>query len=113
MAQLEDSLTQVDENDQVLGPVSKLDGHLKVNGERVRLAHRAFSLFLFNAKNELLMTQRSDKKITFPNMWTNTCCSHPRHTPDEIDLSDGYIGPRRASIRRTEFELGIRDLSVA
>ena len=40
-------------------------------------------------------------------MWTNTCCSHPRHTPDEIDLSDNFIGPRRAAVRRSLFELGI------
>ena len=110
--QLGDSLTQIDENDQVIGPVSKLHGHLKPDGKPVQLAHRAFSLFLFNARNELLMTQRSAKKITFPNMWTNTCCSHPRHTADEMDLSEGYVGPRRASVRRTEFELGIKDLQV-
>ena len=103
------------EDDQVIGPVSKLHGHLKAgeNQKRVKLAHRAFSLFLFNGRNELLMTQRSAKKITFPNMWTNTCCSHPRHTEDEMDLSEGYIGPRRAAIRRTEFELGIKELTVS
>ena len=111
-AQLEDSLTQVDEEDNVIGSVSKLDGHLKLSGQRVTLPHRAFSLFLFNARNELLLQQRSLKKITFPNLWTNTCCSHPRHTPDEIDLSDGYVGPRRAAIRRASFELGINDLAV-
>lgn len=57
------------------------------------------------------MQQRSEKKITFPNLWTNTCCSHPRHTPDEIDLSEGFIGPRRAAVRRTAFELGIKNLT--
>ena len=55
VAQLEDSLTQVDEEDNVLGSVSKFDGHFKVDGNRVALPHRAFSLFIFNSRNELLM----------------------------------------------------------
>ena len=110
VAQLDDSLTQVDEDDNVIGPVSKLEGHHKVGGERVSLPHRAFSLLLFNTRNELLLQQRSEVKITFPNLWTNTCCSHPRHTPDEIDLKEGFIGPRRAAVRRVAFELGIKDL---
>ena len=76
------------------------------------MPHRAFSLFIFNAKNELLLQQRSDQKITFPGLWTNTVCSHPRHTPDEIDITDGYIGPRRAAVRRTAFEMNINDLRV-
>ena len=53
------------------------------------------------------MQQRSDKKITFPNRWTNTCCSHNSHIPEELDESQDYIGMRRAAIRRTNFELGI------
>ena len=69
--------------------------------------HRAFSLFLFNTQNQLLLQQRSMKKITFPGLWTNTCCSHPEHTPDELDMSLDYIGPRRAAQRRTKFEMGI------
>jgi isopentenyl-diphosphate Delta-isomerase len=76
------------------------------------MPHRAFSLFLFNTKNELLLQQRSDEKITFPSLWTNTCCSHPRHTEDEIDTSNGFVGPRRASVRRTAFEMGITDLQL-
>lgn len=113
MAQLEDSLTLVDEDDKVLGSISKFEGHFKVEGRAIEQPHRAFSLFLFNSKNELLLQQRSDKKITFPGLWTNTCCSHPRHVPDEIDLSTDFIGPRRAAVRRTAFEMGINDLSPA
>ena len=74
--------------------------------------HRAFSLFLFNKKNELLITQRSLEKITFGGMWTNTCCSHPRHSEEEIQTNENYIGPRKASVRRTAFELGIKDLTL-
>jgi isopentenyl-diphosphate Delta-isomerase len=39
-------------------------------------------------------------------MWTNTCCSHPRHTPDELE-PEGYVGVKRAVVRRSGFELGI------
>ena len=58
VAQLDDSLTMVDEQDNVIGPVSKLDGHLKksTGGARpIAKPHRAFSLFLFNSRNELLL----------------------------------------------------------
>ena len=42
------------------------------------LLHRAFSCFLFDPKEgKLLLQKRAPEKITFPNMWTNTCCSHP------------------------------------
>jgi isopentenyl-diphosphate delta-isomerase len=48
------------------------------------MLHRAFSVFLFNSKGELLLQQRASEKITFPDYWTNTCCSHPLYTPDEL-----------------------------
>lgn len=64
-------------------------------------------MFLFNTRNELLMQQRSQQKITFPGLWTNTCCSHPEHSPQELDTGSDWVGPRRAAIRRTKFELGI------
>jgi isopentenyl-diphosphate delta-isomerase len=51
-------------------------GHLMTNINK-GLLHRAFSVFLFNERNELLLQQRADEKITFPGYWTNTCCSHP------------------------------------
>ena len=42
------------------------------------LLHRAFSVFLFRPSDgRLLLQKRADEKITFPSMWTNTCCSHP------------------------------------
>jgi hypothetical protein len=55
VAQLDDSLTEVDENDNVIRSVTKLEGHLKKDGKPVKRPHRAFSLFLFNSKNELLL----------------------------------------------------------
>jgi isopentenyl-diphosphate delta-isomerase type 1 len=39
------------------------------------LLHRAFSVFLFDSQNRLLLQQRAAEKITFPDLWTNTCCS--------------------------------------
>ena len=39
--------------------------------------HRAFSVMLFNSEGKLLLQQRAKEKITFPSVWTNTCCSHP------------------------------------
>ena len=46
------------------------------------LLHRAFSVFLFNSENKLLLQQRAACKITFPRVWTNTCCSHQLHGYD-------------------------------
>lgn len=74
--------------------------------------HRAFSLLLFNTKNELLLQQRAFKKITFPGRWTNTCCSHNAHIPYELESEPDFIGMRRAAVRRTGFELGIQDLQA-
>lgn len=87
IAQMQDMMTKVDENDRVLGPISKLDGHLLQHErtEKRSELHRAFSLLLFNSKNELLLQQRAFKKITFPGRWTNTCCSHNSHIPLELE----------------------------
>lgn len=49
-------------------------GHLMTNINR-GLLHRAFSVFLFDSQNRLLLQQRASEKITFPDLWTNTCCS--------------------------------------
>lgn len=43
------------------------------------ILHRAFSVFLFDDRGRLLLQQRASSKITFPDVWTNTCCSHPLH----------------------------------
>jgi isopentenyl-diphosphate delta-isomerase len=66
-------------------------------------------LFIFNERNEMLLQQRSDKKVTFPGLWTNSCCSHPRHEPDELESNfcNNFLGIRKAAVRRAAFELGI------
>jgi isopentenyl-diphosphate delta-isomerase type 1 len=55
------------------------------------MLHRAFSVFLFNTKGEVLMQQRASEKITFPDYWTNTCCSHPLHIETEI-IEENQLG---------------------
>ena len=65
----------VDENDQVLGTMEKLEAHRK------GLLHRAFSILVFNSRGELLIQRRADHKYHSAGLWSNTCCSHPR--PDE------------------------------
>ena len=110
--QLGDKCILVDENDMIIGSSDKLECHLATNRSHVGehspggMLHRAFSVFLFNSQNELLMQQRSNYKITFPNHYTNTCCSHPRATVLEMNDLD-HIGIRLAAQRRMNFELGI------
>ena len=73
------------------------------------LLHRAFSAFVFDSSNRLLLQRRAPSKITFPNMWTNTCCSHPLGVPSETgaSLSTAVAGVQRAAQRKLEQELGI------
>lgn len=102
---LEERCILVDENDVVVGSETKRTCHLNVNIEAGML-HRAFSVFLFNSKGELLLQRRSEAKITFPSCWTNTCCSHPLHCPDELEETDD-MGVKRAVRRKLNHELGI------
>ena len=61
----------VNESDQQIGIEEKLKAH------QLGLLHRAFSIFIFNKKKELLLQQRARTKYHSPLLWTNTCCSHP------------------------------------
>lgn len=63
------------------------------------LLHRAFSVFLFNSEKKLLLQQRATEKITFPDMWTNTCCSHPLNTPSEL-IEENQLGKFFINCRR-------------
>lgn len=73
--------------------------------------HRAFSIFLFNSKKELLLQKRCNSKLTFPNLWTNTCCSHPHFNELEMDNTNDFIGIKRAGCRKLEHELGIKNIN--
>jgi len=79
----------VDKDDRVVGQASKRECHLMKEGTSP--LHRAFSLFVFNNAGELLLQQRSSTKITFPDMWTNTCCSHPLAVGVELGVGEGEV----------------------
>ena len=68
-----EALILVDEHDREIGSRAKSDCH---SGKGI--LHRAFSIFVFNGDNELLLQKRSGEKLLWPNYWSNTCCSHPR-----------------------------------
>ena len=96
-----EAVLQVDENDVVVGPVSKADSHYQ-SGK----LHRAFSVLLFNSEGKLLLQQRAHDKITFPSVWANSCCSHPLASEEEMDESNAH-GVKIAAIRKLDQELGI------
>jgi isopentenyl-diphosphate delta-isomerase len=82
----------VDKNDNELGTMEKQEAHVK------GLLHRAFSVFIFNDKNELLLQRRAVNKYHSGGLWTNTCCSHPRQNEKTED----------AAKRRLLEEMGLR-----
>ena len=109
-----DECILVDGNDMIVGHSSKYDAHRFDSPKQpTGLLHRAFSVFLFDSDSRLLLQQRAASKITFPNVWTNTCCSHPLHgySPTEVDdlskSGNKAPGAARAAIRKLEHELGI------
>ncbi|MFN4082402.1 MAG: isopentenyl-diphosphate Delta-isomerase [Bacteroidia bacterium] len=81
----------VDEHDNELGVMEKMEAHQK------GLLHRAFSVFIFNKNNQLLLQQRSLNKYHSAGLWTNTCCSHPRENETIL----------QAANRRLKEEMGI------
>ncbi len=101
-----EAVIQVTESDEVVGPISKFDSH-HGNGE----IHRAFSVMLFDSTGRLLLQKRASHKITFPNVWANSCCSHPLHSEEEMELKDA-LGVKRAAVRKLEQELGIHPSQV-
>ncbi|MEO6729714.1 MAG: isopentenyl-diphosphate Delta-isomerase [Ferruginibacter sp.] len=62
----------VDEMDQQVGTMEKMEVHQKA------LLHRAFSIFIFNEKGEMLLQKRAANKYHSAGLWTNACCSHPQ-----------------------------------
>jgi len=81
----------VDTTDKQIGLMEKMEAHQK------GLLHRAFSVFVFNSKQELLLQQRAVSKYHSGGLWTNTCCSHPR----EGEATEA------AALRRLQEEMGI------
>ena len=88
---MEEQVVLVSEKDEILGVMDKMQAH--ENG----ILHRAFSVFLFNDKGEMLLQKRAAGKYHSPNQWTNAVCSHPR-------MGETYM---EAAQRRLKEELGI------
>jgi isopentenyl-diphosphate Delta-isomerase len=87
---MNEKVVLVDENDAEIGTEEKLKAHQDGN------LHRAFSIFVFNSKEELLLQRRADSKYHSGGLWSNTCCGHPR--PGE--------GVKEAAHRRLREEMG-------
>ncbi|SEA71947.1 isopentenyl-diphosphate Delta-isomerase [Bizionia paragorgiae] len=87
---LEEQVILVNEKDEQIGLMAKMEAHEKA------LLHRAFSVFVFNDKNELLLQQRALSKYHTPGLWTNTCCSHQREGESNLE----------AGKRRLQEEMG-------
>lgn len=88
---MEEQVVVVSENDEILGLMEKMEAH--ENG----ILHRAFSVFLFNDKGEMLLQKRASGKYHSPNQWTNAVCSHPK-------IDETYL---EGAQRRLNEELGI------
>lgn len=80
----------VDDNDKPIGKMEKIEAHQK------GLLHRAFSVFIYNDKDELMLQQRALTKYHTPGLWTNTCCSHQKVGESNIE----------AGKRRLQEEMG-------
>ncbi|MCX7547646.1 isopentenyl-diphosphate Delta-isomerase [Xanthomarina sp. F1114] len=87
---IEEQVILVNEKDKPIGLMPKLEAHEK------GLLHRAFSVFVFNDKNELMLQQRASHKYHSPDLWANTCCSHQRDGESNI----------QAGKRRLQEEMG-------
>jgi isopentenyl-diphosphate delta-isomerase len=87
----EEYVVLVDEDDVEIGTMLKSEVHTASTP-----LHRAFSVFLFK-DGQLLLQQRSGKKVTWPLMWSNSVCGHPLPGESRID----------AVHRRAKFELGL------
>ncbi len=86
----EERVILVNEKDEQIGLMPKMEAHEKA------LLHRAFSVFIFNKKNELMLQQRAAHKYHSPLLWANTCCSHQRDGESNI----------QAGKRRLQEEMG-------
>ncbi len=78
---MEEFVILVDTNDRETGKMEKMQAHIEAK------LHRAFSVFVFNSKGELMLQQRALSKYHTPGLWTNTCCSHPRPGEQTIDAA--------------------------
>ena len=95
---MQERVILVDRLDREIGTEEKLKAH------REGKLHRAFSVFIFNAKGELLLQKRAETKYHSGSLWTNTCCSHPR--PGESH----YCAARRRLNEEMGFDCELTEL---
>ena len=86
----EEHVILVNEQDEAIGSMPKMEAHEKA------FLHRAFSVFILNDQNEVMLQQRAAHKYHSPLLWTNTCCSHQRMGETNI----------QAGTRRLQEEMG-------
>lgn len=106
----------VNELDEEVGRMGKYEAHLK------GLLHRAFSIFVFNSKGELLLQKRADTKYHSGGLWSNTCCGHPRPGEQIMEAAQrrlkeemGFQMPLKKVLDftyRTEFENGLTEHEI-
>ena len=72
----------VNERDEPIGEMEKMEAHEK------GMLHRAFSVFVFNENNELLLQKRASSKYHSGGLWSNSCCSHPRNGESIVDAGE-------------------------
>lgn len=97
------NLVIVDNSDNIIGTMKALKAH---HSSTLTL-HRAFSVFLFSTEGKLLLQKRSTKKLVYPGLWTNTCCSHPFIS--ELSFKDPVLDAKLFAIKRLRHELGISE----
>ena len=94
----EENVILVNENDEPIGLMPKLEAHEKA------VLHRAFSVFVLNDNNEIMLQQRAAHKYHSPLLWTNTCCSHQRE--GETNIAAG----NRRLMEEMGFSTELKDL---
>lgn len=96
---MKEKVILVNENDEKIGLMEKIEAHEKA------LLHRAFSVFIFNEKNELMLQQRAAHKYHSPLLWANTCCSHQR------DGESNVAAGKRRLMEEMGFECEIKEVT--
>ena len=94
----EEQVILVNENDEPIGLMNKMEAHEKA------VLHRAFSVFVLNDNNEVMLQQRAHHKYHSPLLWTNTCCSHQRAGETNIEAG------KRRLYEEMGFEVELKEL---
>ena len=95
---IEDKVILVNKKDEPIGLMPKMEAHEKA------VLHRAFSVFIMNAKGETMLQQRASDKYHSPLLWTNTCCSHQRDGESNIQAG------KRRLVEEMGFQVELKEL---